>query len=195
MGTRGLIGFRYKEKDYLTYNHFDSYPDCLGFNILEELGNMDFNKLKKAVEKLVLVNEDIKPTFEQRLDVAKEFWDLSVGNQTPESWYCLLRNAQGKLYPYYSGKLKYMIDSHNFITDSLFCEWAYIINLDTMKLEIWRGFQKALQKDNRYIKDVPLIKGEYKKPEYYPCALVKEYPLQKLPSQKEFLKDLEEKDE
>jgi hypothetical protein len=187
MGTRGLIGFRYQNKDYLTYNHFDSYPDSLGFNILEELGAMlSFNKLKKAVEKITLVTEDSKPTFEQRLDVAKEFWDLSVGNQTPDSWYCLLRNAQGKLYSYYSGKLKYMIDSHEFIKDSLFCEWVYIVNLDTMQLEVWRGFQKESQKGNRYGEN-----GE----KYYPCALVKEYPLQKLPSQKKFLKDLEEKDE
>lgn len=191
MGTRGLIGFRYQNKDYLTYNRFDSYPDSLGFNILEELGAMlSFNKLKKAVEKITLVTEDSKPTFEQRLDVAKEFWDLSVGNQTPDSWYCLLRNAQGKLYSYYSGKLKYMIDSHEFIKDSLFCEWVYIVNLDTMQLEVWRGFQKESQKGNRYGEN-----GEIKIEKYYPCALVKEYPLQKLPSQKKFLKDLEEKDE
>jgi hypothetical protein len=198
MGTRGLIGFRSKDKDYLTYNHFDSYPESLGVSILEELEAMDLDKLKKAVNKLVLVNEDSKPTFEQRLDIAKEFWDLSVGDQTPESWYCLMRNAQGQLMPYYSGKLKYMIDSHNFILDSLFCEWAYIVNLDTMKLEVWRGFQKEPQEGSRYVKDKTkdkLVAAKILPEEYYPCALVKEYPLKKLPSKEKFLKDLEEKED
>jgi len=204
LGTRGLIGFRSKDKDYLTYNHFDSYPESLGVSILEELEAMDFEKLRKAVEKLTLVNEDSKPTFEQRLDIAKEFWDLSVDDQTPESWYCLMRNAQGQLTPYYSGELKYMVDSHNFILDSLFCEWAYIVNLDTMKLEVWRGFQKAPQEGNRYVKGSVVPKeraGDEIKittmssMEYYPCALIKEYPLGKLPSEKRFLKDLEEKED
>ena len=37
MGTRGLWGFRKDGKDKLTYNHFDSYPDCLGHTIVEFL--------------------------------------------------------------------------------------------------------------------------------------------------------------
>ena len=30
-----------------------------------------------------------------------------------------------------------MENGNDFITDSLFCEWAYIINLDTNKFEIF----------------------------------------------------------
>ncbi len=39
MGTRGAYGFYYKtEKETIekvTYNHYDSYPECLGYNILQ----------------------------------------------------------------------------------------------------------------------------------------------------------------
>ena len=30
MGTRGAYGFRINDKDKVTYNHFDSYPDGFG---------------------------------------------------------------------------------------------------------------------------------------------------------------------
>ena len=59
-----------------------------------------------------------------------------------DDWYCLLRHAQGDLNVYKNG-LRYMIDNHDFIKDSLFCEYAYIINLDTKRLEFYVGFQKT----------------------------------------------------
>ena len=41
MGTRGLYGFRKNGVDKVTYNHWDSYPDGLGKQILR------FIKIKK----------------------------------------------------------------------------------------------------------------------------------------------------
>jgi hypothetical protein len=43
MGTRGLFGFRYKNRYYLIYNHYDSYYSYLGVKILKEI--------KEAIEK------------------------------------------------------------------------------------------------------------------------------------------------
>ena len=37
MATRGLVGIRYRDKDYLIYKHFDSYPEALGVKILGEV--------------------------------------------------------------------------------------------------------------------------------------------------------------
>jgi hypothetical protein len=42
-------------------------------------------------------------------------------------------------------------------------------------------------KGNRY--------GEEKVDDYYPCVMIKEYPLNKLPVKTVFLKDLEEKED
>ena len=39
MGTRGLYGFRKNGVDKVTYNHYDSYPEYLGRNILEFIRN------------------------------------------------------------------------------------------------------------------------------------------------------------
>lgn len=55
--------------------------------------------------------------------------------------------------------------NNDFIKNSLFCEYAYIINLDDMILEFYVGFQKTPQLGNRF--------GVEKSNEiYYPCRLV-----------------------
>ena len=147
--------------------------------MLNKRMKMDFEKLKTEVPKIVFVDNNTKPTFEEQLNIPKEYWDLTVGKGTADDWYCLLRNAQGTIEPYYNGTLRYMMNSPTFIKDSLFCEWAYIVNLDTMKFEIWRGFQKEPWPGNRY--------GVELKDGYYPCKLVMDYDLDKLPTPGEFI--------
>lgn len=183
MGTRGLIGFRFDGKDKLTYNHYDSYPSGVGVDILEEIRKTNLGILKSIFGGIELVDEDIKPTREQ-IEEYKYFSDERVSSKSLDEWYVLLRSTQGTLQPYIEGKLKHMIESSPFIYDSLFCEWCYIVNLDTEKFEVWTGFQERGKKDNRY-GDKPNEGG------YYPCRLVKEYDLKNLPTKEQFIKDLE----
>lgn len=55
MGTRGLYIFRYKNKWYVFYNHWDSYPCGLGTDIIKELKTIDFERVK---ELLILITKD-----------------------------------------------------------------------------------------------------------------------------------------
>ena len=77
----------------------------------------------------------------------------------------------------------------DFLKDSLFCEWGYVINLTTNRLEIYRGFQKQPQ-ENRY-------KLEKSHGGYYNCALIREIPLSQAKnfSMKKFEKELEKEEE
>ena len=171
MGTRGAIGFYKDGVDKITYNHFDSYPRVLGNGVKDFV--LKYEKdLDKIFESIILVDADSKTTVEQKKDCLK-YADLSVSEQSPDDWYCLTRKAQGDLEAYAKG-LKYMIDNKDFLEDSLFCEWAYIINLDKRVLEIYVGFQKC-PNDNRYSVDEP--DGEY-----YNCKLEREVPFEKLSS-------------
>jgi len=43
-----------------------------------------------------------------------------------------------------------MINFNKFLYDSLFCEWAYIINLDTETFEGYRGLNKNPAAKGRY---------------------------------------------
>lgn len=167
MGTRGCYGFRKNGIDKITYNHYDSYPDCLGRTMVEFCKNTSIEEMNEIFDRLVLVDENDKPTPEQ-ITACSPYYSGCVGRQSPDDWYCLLREAQGEPNAYKNG-LRYMIDSHEFIKDSLFCEYAYIINLDVNKLEFWRGFQSKLHKGCRY--------GTEKHSGYYPCKMVASYSL------------------
>lgn len=167
MGTRGCYGFRKNGADKLTYNHFDSYPDCLGHTMVKFCKATSISELNEIFDKLILVNESAKPTAEQ-IKECKQYYDGNVSRKTVEDWYCLLRNAQGDLDAYKNG-LKYMIDNCGFIKDSLWCEYAYIINLDTEELEFWVGGQDKPDIYNRY--------GVERDGNYYPCKMMASYPL------------------
>lgn len=178
MGTRGLWGFRYERKDKLTYNHYDSYPTGLGEAIRKFVKSHSIADMKKIATKIELVDSQSKPTAEQ-IEACSEWTDLSVSNQSTEDWYCLLRNAQGEPEAYASG-LKYMIDSQDFIKDSLFCEYAYIINLDTEKVEFYIGFQNTPQKNRYKHTKEELQKMNKENPvgePYYNCKLHMEIPI------------------
>jgi hypothetical protein len=178
MGTRGLVGLRYKGEDKATYNHFDSYPSGLGTDLLAELQEFTVPQMIEAFERIKLVGDGDKPTAK---DVKRyeNYTDLSVSGGKADNWYNVLRACQGTLKPWITGGVNHMIDGAEFIADSLFCEWGYIVNLDTGKLEVYKGFQHFPHDKGRYA-DLP------KEGDYYPCALVAEFDLADLPSAAEF---------
>lgn len=183
MGTRGCYGFRKDGVDKLAYNHYDSYPSGLGSDVVKFCKETSVKEMNAIFDKIMLVDESGIPTLEQIAECHK-YYDGSVSSQTVEDWYCLLRHAQGDLNVYKNG-LRYMIDNHDFIKDSLFCEYAYIINLDTKKLEFYVGFQKTPDETNRYgIED---HRG------YYPCKLVSSYSLNSKRSAEQIVKMMENK--
>jgi hypothetical protein len=139
MGTRGVVGFVVDGVWKVTYNHFDSYPSGLGVEVLDFCrSRKSWDRFKALARKVELVDSDSKPTEEQ-IKQYTPFSDIHVSNQTLDDWYCLLRNTQGveTLKAIAQNKLWHMIDSHLFMDDSLFCEWGYVINLDTNRLIIY----------------------------------------------------------
>ncbi|MDU1912528.1 hypothetical protein [Fusobacterium sp.] len=184
MGTRGLFGLRKNNKDKTTYNHFDSYPSYLGEEMVEYVKNHSKEEMTALYDKLIMVDEEFNTSqfTEEQKERYKEFMKKNDffshtldGAKTAEniSMYCFLHEFQGRLYKYDEyPEIDLMIDNHNFIKNSLFCEWAYIINLDTNKLEVWEGFQEKPQENNRY--------GIEKDNGFYPCALVKEIDIEKI---------------
>ncbi|MBE3579018.1 MAG: hypothetical protein IMW83_03970 [Caldanaerobacter subterraneus] len=149
MGTRGAYGFYKSGITKVTYNHSDSYPSGLGKNIIEFIKETSVEEMNKIFDSIILVNEDDTPSFEQIKEVSKVI-ETEVYNII--SWYELLRPVQGDLNIYKKG-LRYMIDNAEFLKNSAFCEWAYIINPDKNVLEIYRGFQKKPQRNRYYTKE------------------------------------------
>ena len=68
-------------------------------------------------------------------------------------------------------------DYADFLTNSLMCEWGYVINLDDGILEVYKGFAHARDPRSRYATD---RKREISGEGYYGCSLFKEIPLDEI---------------
>lgn len=176
MGTRGAYGFRIDGQDKITYNHFDSYPGVLGRDIVNHINTAldDWGKevILERARSIELVEKDSTPSEDQIENLSK-YADTRVSTGQLDEWYVLLRDMQGKLYDHLQAGL--MIDGHDFMASSLFCEWAYIVNLDENTLEVYRGFQKEPHDLGRY-SDMETDPGS----DYEPVALVADFPLWEL---------------
>jgi hypothetical protein len=76
------------------------------------------------------------------------------------------------------------LDRSDFPADSLFCEWGYLIDLDAMTFEVYRGSQKAPHTAGRFARRPPAEEG------YHPVALVASWPLADLPDWEAFVAPL-----
>lgn len=198
MGTRGVLGFRLNGQDKVTYNHFDSYPEHLGttmVNFAKQVAE-DIESYKVRVERLTLVDEN-DPVDEDVLAQARalDLVNKNVGNQSDADWYCVLRGAQGQPETYLI--LGVMPDWAGFLKDSLFCEYAYIINLDDETLEFYKGFNTEPNQEGRYAKsdgEKPYQDADYR---YYGVRLVGTAPLDAIPNdwQAQFYPDPDEDNE
>ena len=77
----------------------------------------------------------------------------------------------------------YLYDDSDFGKDSLFCEWAYCINFETNKLECFKGFNTDKSKEH------PRFTTNSDE-DYYGIVLIKEFDLDNLPSEDDFIKEL-----
>ena len=141
MSTRGYMGIQKKGELKGQYNHFDSYIEGLGKDIIKTLNSIPkedlINKLNEVYDNIILINEDDKPTQEM-IDYAIEngLYDSNVSSRSTDDLYCLFHGTQGRLDMYLNG-LKYMLNGNNFLKDELFCEYGYVINLDENTLDIY----------------------------------------------------------
>lgn len=186
MSTKGLIGFRHNNADKLIYNHSDSHPDTLGLRVLRELrGVKNWNVVLDRIESLLPIPEQRQMgehTSMAESEIRRAFPDLEYKG-VPQNFYDLYQPLQGTLQPYLDGKLIFAPDASNFIYDSSHCDWAYIVNLDSDELEVWKGGQlDPDHEDNRWAEEKNRYGKEPGRMGYYPCAMVRRYDLNELPN-------------
>ena len=169
MGTRGAYGYRIGGVDKVAYNHWDSYPDYLGRQILQYIAEHSVESITEVASNITLVDGEL-PAPKDLQEKYKERANLDVDTGEMSNWYCLLRDCQGDLSTFHDG-VSHMIDARSFLDDSLFCEWAYIINLDDGCLEVYQGFNKNPKADGRYANSKPGRSG------YVGVKLIKRIPL------------------
>jgi len=83
-------------------------------------------------------------------------------------------------------------NSLSFAGDSVFCEWAYVIDLDKRTFEVYRGFnEEPLAQDERFAG----VEGLEKSSEYHPVRHAATWRLDELPTDKAFMRAFKDEDD
>lgn len=185
MSTRGFLGFVADGQCKVAYNHSDSYPDWLGFQMLHWLRSADLSDAQAKAIELRVVAPDSEPTDEDVRSL-KRFHNPHVGGHSERpTWYQLLRETQGE--PAAMLEAGVIEDASNFPYDSLFAEWGYLADFDAQRFEVYQGFQHERHEAGRFARPEP-------NDGYYPCALIAAWPFTDLPDDERFLAALAEDD-
>jgi hypothetical protein len=206
MGTRHLTAvIRKKEPVIAQYGQWDGYPEGQGTTVLDFLRKVTKNGgLKKFNERLDCVR------FETEED-EKEMQKFMESIGCADGWMNMDQAAKyHKKYPYRTrdngadilnmvanskDKEIVLCNSMDFAADSLFCEWAYVIDLDKKVLEVYRGFNKRpLGKNQRFATlekhnygDTSKLGSDYN---YFPVRCIRKYKFSELPTKRAFIKEL-----
>lgn len=181
MGTRGLLAFHVDGQTKASYMHWGAHPGDVGLTVLQYLRGTPLDEMTAQVRALRVVSNDVPPTQEQAAALA-QYADRSVGVPGELGWYQLLRATQGN--PAITLEAGYIEDSFDFGQDSLFCEWAFVVDLDAGNLDAYEGFNTAVEPVGLWA-GLPTAD---KREEYKPITRVASFPLSDLPSNQDFLK-------
>ena len=193
MGTRNLTVVQVdNEYKVAQYCQWDGYPSGQGVIILNFLKNVDIDFFADKVRKCrFLTEEEHNEKVEKVIPSIKgKGWITSEESAQKLRKFPELHRDTGP------DVLQMIMDSDgleldnsiDFVGDGLFCEWAYVIDLDKKQLEVYTGFSKK-RKEGRF--------SQFNREdlEYAPVQLVKTYKLDKLPEEEDFIKELENDEE
>lgn len=185
MGTRNLICV--SEGDELKvaqYCQWDGYLEGQGQDIVKFLTSHDLNIFKEKLDKYTkLVSMEEAWKFVPEKLKGKTSFNLMGYAELNEAAPHLVQDTGAKILDMIY-KLDYEIqlaDARTFAADSLFCEWAYVVNLGNNTLEIYEGFNQSPVPEGERFASLPLSKNEsehYSK--YYQVKLYKVLPFEGL---------------
>ena len=156
MGTRNLTAvFMDGEYKVAQYGQWDGYPEGQGKICLNFLRDkMNEKRFREQLNNVHFGNED-------ELDKLFSEFGADVSGSISMENYERFKKAYPELHRDTASEILQMIQDGNvrvlkndldFASDGLFCEWAYVIDLDTRRFEVYTGFHKEplTEKDRFY---------------------------------------------
>ncbi|MEV0764150.1 hypothetical protein [Nocardia sp. NPDC050435] len=179
MSTRGFVGFVVEDRETITFNRCDSYPERLGVEVLEYLTQItDWDEMRSDAASLVHVADD-DPRNEEKFDAfcARHGWCRGDYTEVP-SWCDLLgENLHDPAAILTAGFAVH----HPDWPGSTWCDWGYLINLDVGKLEVYSGSNRDASGAGRF--DGRNRDGHF----HWPVQLRTSWSLRELPDAQTFV--------
>lgn len=181
---------------YAKYGQWDGYPTGVGYGIVDYLWeHFDPVKMAEGASKMTFIDDE-KHHLKHGVKQKEAGW-ISGDDEGWDEYFkrfpLMTRNTSG-------GEVFRIIQEGNkdertasvwndeFGFDSLFCEWAYVFDMERKVLEVYKGFQRTPPTKGRWAeREAPRQESDG----YYPVELVLELELGD-PEAKDKLKALEE---
>jgi hypothetical protein len=192
MGTRNLICVFYKGRFIVAqYTQFDGYPEGQGFKILNFLFDpVNIARLKEGLKHIIILDQDGLHQVQSIVKQEMESQPSHVRSSTQASrkmvtfWPSLARETGGEILEIIAqaSPQKHVPIFHDleFANDS-FCEWAYVVDLDTNMLEVYSGCVWKRDATNPRFNDV----GD---PDDTVPGFMRAFSLSELPNEEEFIR-------
>lgn len=154
LGTRNLICVvKNNEYKVAQYGQWDGYPEGQGVEILNFLTQTMNKELfkKKLDEVSFATHEDLMRMWEEAgADPNSEWVSMEISDKFNQLYPENSRNTGALILSIIQGSSKplKLHNSLNFAADSLFCEWAYVLDLDKNTFEVYEGFNKQPLNEN-----------------------------------------------
>jgi hypothetical protein len=170
------------------YCQWDGYPTGQGQDILKFFRNNDLLKFKSALDKCVFISDDDVKEKLLEFGVSDGWMNMEQAKKFKAKYPQLSRDMGAEVLAHiYNAETVSVVltDNTNFAGDSLFCEWAYVLDLDANKLEVYKGFnQTPLSENDRFYSLQESIKK--REEPYYPVKLIATYDLSSIPTDEDF---------
>lgn len=195
MGTRGLTMVVSKGKTRVAqYGQWDHYPSGQGKTALEFLHNVDFKQFAKKLYRCQFIKRKKQKEIDEFLLSigCKDGWMTGEQSDLYKEKFPYLSRDNGanvlNLINESSDKEIWLYDQTDFAGDSLFCEYAYVIDLDKRTFEIYKGFnQSEVNESERFA-----FLGGKNKNGYTPVTHMKTYSLDDLPTVDDYLEEMKQ---
>ena len=184
MGTRHITAV-VSEGQYVVaqYGQWDGYPTGAGSAIVDIIGGK-IDQLKASLKHIVPVSDSTVGRYWSECGAQEWGADMETCQRFKAKYVTLDRDTGPDV-------LNILIHTEvpveiylnvDFIADGLFCEWVYVVDLDSGMFEIYQGSQ-IHPSENRFSSMFEgVIDG------YYPPKLVATYPLDELPTDSQLMK-------
>lgn len=146
MGTRNLTMVISKEETKVAqYGQWDGYPEGQGVTVLKFLSTVDMDAFKKKLESVKWVDDEKQAEIEayyKSIGVTGEWVNMEQSEKIKNKYPLFSRdNGAGILNMIMASNDNpiYLLDKSDFLKDTLFCEWAYKIDLDKGILYVYSG--------------------------------------------------------
>ena len=194
MGTRHLIVVVVDgEYKVAQYGQWDGHPKGQGVVILNFLQEHSLEVLATKVRQCKYLPEKTINALWEKYGAVEGSISLDKAEKMAKDYPELNRDTGAKILDliYSSKKGLGLENSLEFAKDSLFCEWAYVIDFDKRAFEVYKGFNKEPVDKSARFQGEPQ-KGNSTKELYYPVKLVQTFSLDQLPTVEEFKNVLDE---